>query len=39
VSSKRNQEPLDQIPSILGNFTQILPNYVAFQTLEVPLFF
>jgi hypothetical protein len=31
VSSKCNQEPLNQIPSIL-------PNSIAFQTLELPQF-
>jgi hypothetical protein len=36
VTSTYNQEPLNQVPSILENFTQILPNSVEFQTLELP---
>jgi hypothetical protein len=38
VSSKCNQEPLNQIPSILENFTQILPNSIEFQILELTQF-
>jgi hypothetical protein len=38
VSSKCNQAPLNQIPSILENFTQILPNSIEFQTLQLPQF-
>jgi hypothetical protein len=29
---------INQIPSILKNFTQILPNYIEFQILELPQF-
>jgi hypothetical protein len=38
VSSRCNQETLNQISSILKNFTQILPNSIKFQTLELPQF-
>jgi hypothetical protein len=38
VSSKCNQEPLNQIPSIIKNFTQILPNSIEFPILELPQF-
>jgi hypothetical protein len=35
VSSKCNPEPLNQISSILEDFTRILPNSIEFQTLEL----
>jgi hypothetical protein len=35
VSSQCNQEPLNQVLAILENFTQILPNSIEFQTLEL----
>jgi hypothetical protein len=38
VSSKYNQEPFNQIPSIPENFTQIPPNSIEFQILELPQF-
>jgi hypothetical protein len=39
VSSKCNQKPLNQIPSILKNFTHIPPNSIEFRILELPPFF